>query len=130
MLRDPKERKLWFFFLKHEHGGVFHEKTKAWLVPESVDIDALKATIREYFTELEFVDKMNIPAVPMSVSRDYYASFCELVGVPTNGHRITKSEAKRHYILATKRLHPDLGGDPVAMSDLNVAWQEIERSLE
>ncbi len=53
--------------------------------------------------------------------------FCSMTGLDRSA--LNLESAKRAYRIATRKYHPDLGGDTKKMAELNVAWTQLQSRL-
>lgn len=128
-LNDDKAMTRFIFYVKHAYKGVWRNKSKCWLIPETSNIDGFKKLLEEVYGEFDFVPKMEIPLPPTESVVDHRGIFMSLVGI-SDMRNMSKGEARKLYILAVKRLHPDVNsGDGQQMASLNVAWREVEKEL-
>src|SRR5579859_367475 len=106
----------------------FDPDTKTWFLQEKF-IDGFK-TMAECFPEKLEVDFTKKPDnnqtfqntfIPTAV---YLDRFKNISGVDISG--LVYDQAKKEYRRVCMRLHPDRGGDPKVMSELNESWSALE----
>ena len=51
----------------------------------------------------------------------------DILGLPT---LISKADIKKQYHFLSKKNHPDLGGDPVEMEQINYAYKHLMQYIE
>ncbi len=93
----------------------YNRDEKIWLVEASYAED-LEKIVRKYFGEPTVV--MNEVHVQAGATEDVYSAFLRV---------LPNAVLIRLYKTAALELHPDRGGDPQVMSQMNAAWAEIKK---
>lgn len=129
IIPDKKERDEFFFFFKADCDAEFNSLAKTWLVPEGkydACLDLLRLNFREVEVEPKPAERARATQPMAAVRIDHLAIFIRICGL----RPATLAEAKAVYRRTAVALHPDHGGDPSLMSDLNVAWTALQASGE
>lgn len=108
---------------------VWDPLTKQWIF-EREYFDVLKTIVNAKFSHSRIISESDTPLPPTpSVStlhpNDPVNAFLAIVGVQTLP--MTVVEARKLYIRAIARIHPDAGGDVAEAARLNVAWNEVRK---
>jgi hypothetical protein len=91
---------------------------KVWLVDPS-HIDDL-VFVCERFFEVNVVDTQPEVVAIATPTGDAYGRMLRLA---------SPAIVKKVYRLIAQEIHPDRGGDPAKMTELNLAWDEIRKGL-
>jgi hypothetical protein len=107
----------------------YDDVTKVWTVHEkyfTVLRDIINAMGAEFTVTI--VEKpIGGPAIKFTPLDTYFKIFEYSSGVDISSYPESEfNQAKKIYFRTVMKLHPDKGGDPVEMSNFNIAWDAIK----
>jgi hypothetical protein len=92
---------------------------KVWLVDPS-QIDTLVFVCERFFEVNVVEDKTEVIMVEGEAAQDAYSRMMRMA---------SPGLKKKIYRLIAMEVHPDKGGTPAQMTELNLAWEEIKKEL-
>lgn len=93
---------------------------KLWYFSPQV-CQEVKAKIESIYGSCHFTGPQSQAKMVAAAPSDTYGKFCKLVGLAA------LDKARKEAVL---RFHPDRGGDPAKMSELNMLWAQITEALK